>query len=94
MVTGRVPKEKKAAGNLVLQRAGMNASQAVNRMYDRLIEDQGTAFLESGSGQHTEAEWRAAVHLVDSIPSKRSSRFDDMSRSEIKAARLRARGLL
>ena len=38
MVTGRMTPQKKEAGNAILKRAGLNASQAINRLYDRLIE--------------------------------------------------------
>ena len=46
MVTGRMSVEKKTAGAEVLARAGMNASQAVNMLYDRLVEEQDVSFLE------------------------------------------------
>lgn len=94
MVTGRMPVRKKLEGNAVLEREGLNASQAINRMYERLAQDQSAAFLDPGSGEHTEAEWRAAAHFVDSLAVRRKTRFDEMSRAEVKAARLRDRGLL
>ena len=34
MVTGRMAPGKKRRGGLVLQREGLTASQAINRMYD------------------------------------------------------------
>ena len=39
MVTGRMAPGKKRRGGLVLQRDGLTASQAINRMYDKLIEN-------------------------------------------------------
>ena len=39
MVTGRMPERKKQQGLRVLKRDGMNASQAVNLLFDRLIEE-------------------------------------------------------
>ena len=40
MVTGRMPERKKQQGLRVLKRDGMNASQAVNLLFDRLIEGE------------------------------------------------------
>ena len=46
MVTGRMPERKKQQGLRVLKRDGMNASQAVNLLFDRLIEEgSGTAAM-------------------------------------------------
>lgn len=97
MVTGRMSREKKLAGNAVLSREGLSASQAINRMYERLAEDQSAGFLDSASEGHSRAEWLSAAHYVDSISSidrRRATKFDDMSRAEIKASRLHDRGLL
>ena len=38
MVTARMTQEKKEAGNRILERLGTNPSQAVNRLYDYLLE--------------------------------------------------------
>ena len=48
MVTGRMTPQKKEAGNAILKRAGLNASQAINRLYDRLIEERDAAFIQGG----------------------------------------------
>ena len=94
MVTGRMSAEKKAAGAEVLARAGMNASQAVNLLYDRLVEEQDVAFLQRH--EVTPYEWESAARLIDSIPSPVpiSTRFDNMTRGEIKLARAKARGVI
>lgn len=94
MVTSRMSAEKKEAGNAVLEKCGLNASQAINKMYDRLIRDQNADSIE-----HREVaphEWESAARLVDSICSKVpvSSRFDNMTRGEIKLERAKARGLV
>ena len=34
MVTGRMTPQKKEAGNAILKRAGLNASQAINRLHE------------------------------------------------------------
>lgn len=92
MVTGRMPEEKKADGVRILQREGLSASQAINLMFDKVIEGQSAAFLAAPSSDRR-AAWSAAAAFVDSIPKKRMTRFDDMSRAEAKMERLRARGL-
>ena len=94
MVTGRMSAEKKAAGNSVLEKNGMNASQAVNLLYDRLAAEQDTDFLEHGSP--TRHQWKMAAELVDSLAAKEfvHTPFDDMTRGEIKLARAMARGVI
>ena len=65
MVTGRMDAQKKAEGNTVLDKSGLNASQAINMLYDRLTQEQSADFLTikvADSGQ-----WQNAAMLVDSI---------------------------
>lgn len=49
MVTGRMTPQKKEAGNVILKRAGLNASQAINRLYDRLVEERDATFIQGVS---------------------------------------------
>ena len=94
MVTGRMSAEKKAAGNSVLEKKGMNASQAVNLLYDRLAEEQDTRFLEHE--KPTAHQWKMAAELIDGLAAKEfiHTRFDNMTRGEIKLARAKARGVI
>ena len=92
MVTGRMSAEKKAAGAEVLARSGMNASQAVNMLYDRLVEEQDASFLERHEVEPR--EWESAARLIDSIYIPVNPRFDNMTRGEIKLARAKARGVI
>ena len=46
MVTARMSQEKKEAGNRVLEQLGTNASQAVNRLYDYVLEKRQLPFPE------------------------------------------------
>jgi antitoxin component of RelBE/YafQ-DinJ toxin-antitoxin module len=94
MVTGRMDADKKERGNRILSRDGMTASQAINLMYDRLLSDQSTAFLSPESERPSQAAWARAAYAVDSISEPQISRFNDMSRAEIKVDRLRSRGLM
>lgn len=96
MVTGRMSPQKKEAGNAVLKRAGLNASQAINRVYDRLIEERDAAFLEEEERTLSDpVRWKLAAEYVDSLVLGHSepTRFDNMTKAEIKMDRLRARGL-
>ena len=66
MVTGRMAPGKKRRGGLVLQREGLTASQAINRMYDKLIENGDASFLTGIVAAEDEA-WDNAVEFVDSL---------------------------
>ena len=84
MVTARVLDEKKRKGARILAREGLSASQAINLMYDKMIEEGEAGFLRADSSRiGDEAKWAAASRFVDSLSSKRASRFDDMSASLI-----------
>ena len=90
MVTGRMSAEKKAAGNRILERAGLNASQAVNLLYDKLIEEGNPDFL---TYQKILPEaWKSAAKIIDAVYVPISGQFDNMTRGEIKLARAKAKG--
>lgn len=94
MVTGRMPEEKKSRATRILHREGFSASQAINLLFDRVI-DQGSAdFLRQKTEMPDDLRWRQAADFVDALSEKRASRFDDMSKAEIRVERLRARGLM
>ena len=95
MVTGRMDSSKKARGAHILQREGLNASQAINMLYDRIIEDGGVGFIAKREVmQAGAAAWRNAAEFVDALSVRAPSRFDDMSKAEIRAERLKGRGLM
>lgn len=96
MVTARMSPEKKEAGNRALEQLGTNASQAVNRLYDYVIENKQLPFPEPRErGKFTPEEIARAIAWVDSISTKRTSgRFSDMSIKEAKRERLIAKGLM
>ncbi len=94
MVTARMPMSKKEKGNSVLKRAGLTASEAINLLYDRLIEEQDASFVEPEPRRPTEAEWKEAFAFIDSIPKLPRSEFADMTLKEAKLHRLRSKGLL
>ena len=93
MVTGRMSQQKKDAGNAVLQRAGLTASAAINRMYD-LLEERGNAdFLAPPKPQRSQGEWRAAADFVRDLqlPFAIDQRFESMTKAQIKMERLASR---
>jgi len=92
MVTARMLDEKKRKGARILAREGLSASQAINLMYDKMIE--GFSGGPVGSRIGDEAKWAAASRFVDSLSSKRASRFDDMTKAEVRMERLRSRGMM
>ena len=94
MVTGRMTTEKKARGGRILQRDGLNASQAINLLYDRVISDGSAEFLTGKSVSPLATAWHNADQFVDSLSEKRTSRFDAMSDREIRIERLQKRGLM
>ena len=94
MVTGRMSAEKKAAGARVLEKAGLNASQAVNLLYDKLEEEQSADFLLHRKPEPR--EWESAAKFLKALasPTPIQSRFDTMTRGEIKLERARTRGVI
>ena len=95
MVTARMLAEKKRRGASILSQEGLSASQAINLMYDKLIEEGGAEFLNVGEpSAGDDARWAAAARFVDSLSSTRESRFDGMSKAEVRGDRLRAKGLM
>ncbi len=92
MVTGRMPAEKKAAGSKVLAKAGLNASQAINLLYDKLEREQNADFLTHKKPEAR--EWESAAKFLDALvsPFPISSRFDSMTRGEVKLDRAKSKG--
>ena len=61
MVTARMLDEKKRKGARILEREGLSASQAINLMYDKMIEEGEAGFLRADSSRiGDEAKWAAA----------------------------------
>lgn len=95
MVTARMAASKKRQGASILAQEGMSASQAINLMYDRLVDEGGAGFLLPGDERpRDDARWAAAARFVDSLSSPLGTRFDDMTKAEVRQHRLRAKGLM
>lgn len=88
MVTGRMSKAKKDAGNRVLRSMGISASQAINQLYDYLIEEHELPFKKERKPQRTKAQVQKALSFIDSIPA--TNAFSSMTDEEIKQSKLKA----
>ena len=93
-ISVRISAEKKAAGNAILERSGLTPSQGIGLLYDRLVEEGSADFLTQRETSPT--TWRSAAMLVDSIASTVAvkTRFDKMTRKQVKVERLKAEGKL
>ena len=92
MVTGRISAAKKAAGAKVLAKAGLNTSQAINLLFDKLAEEQNADFLLQRKPEPR--EWESAAKFLDSLHMPIDPRFEHMTRGEIKLERAKAKGLV
>ena len=93
MVTGRMDAQKKAEGMRILRREGLSASQAVNLLFDRVVAEGSCSFLYADATD-ARAAHAAAAPFVDALVVSQASRFDDMSKAQIRSERLRAKGLM
>lgn len=92
MVTGRISAEKKAAGAKVLAKAGLNTSQAINLLFDKLEEEQSVDFLIHRKPEPR--EWESAAKFIDSLHMPINPRFENMARGTVKLERAKAKGLV
>lgn len=93
MVTGRMGADKKARGGRILQKSGLSASQVINLLYDRIIREGNAEFLLD-EGARDNAAWENAARFVDSLSVEQATRFDDMTKAQIRVDRLKSRGLM
>lgn len=89
MVTGRMTPAKKEAGNRVLRSLGLNASQAINQMYDHLIDKGSLPFERQRKGEYSKAQIEEARAYARSIPKRNA--FSEMADEEIKAHKIKHR---
>ena len=94
IVTARMPKAKKDAGNRVLAQIGSNASQLINSAYDFLIQHGESPFAVPKEEEGVSAERLAeALARVEGMCLPASNRFASMSDDEIRRERLARQGL-
>ena len=89
MVTGRMAAAKKEAGNRVLEELGLNASQAINQMYDFLIKERTLPFVTQDEVKLDAERVKEARAFVRSIPRKNA--FYALTDDEIKRAKMARR---
>lgn len=87
MVTGRMSKAKKEAGNRILRSMGISASQAINQLYDYLIEEKELPFSQKRSPRRTKAQAKKAASFIDSIPVMNA--FSSMTDEEIRQRKIK-----
>lgn len=92
MVTGRMSVRKKQQGARALKQSGLSASEAINLLYDRIIAE-GTDWL-TGPSEPSKMHWHQAASFVDSLSKPCESRFDAMSKADIKRERLASKDLM
>ncbi|MDO4502725.1 MAG: type II toxin-antitoxin system RelB/DinJ family antitoxin [Coriobacteriia bacterium] len=99
MVTARVPRGKKQAGNAVIAGLGETTSGVINRLYDYIIANGALPFeRETGpsraSGEERARALREAQAWADEVCLPEGNRFATMTDDQIRAERLRDRGLM
>lgn len=68
MVTGRIDAGKKARVGQILQQNGMNASQAINLLYDKIEQTGNCNFLSKAPSVSANVEtWKRATSYIDSL---------------------------
>ncbi len=92
MVTARMSQSKKNAGNKILQELGYNASQAINELYDRILETHAWPLAPSKKEAVDPSDLAEALAFVDGIARVPSSEFVDMSPEEAKRRRVIEKG--
>ena len=87
MVTGRMAPGKKRRGGQILHREGLTASQAINRMYDCLIEKGDASFLTGNIVAEDEEAWFRAADFVDALSEKKDANPEASPEDAARAAR-------
>ncbi len=89
MVTARMNPAKKQAGNRVLEELGSSASQAINQLYDHLIEERALPFECDQKEMPSPERIAEARAFIGALP--RKNRFTDLTDDEAKRIRARER---
>ena len=92
MVTARMPQSKKDAGNEVLHKLGYTASQAINELYDRVLETQSWPLANAKMGAVDPRSLSEALSFVDGIARVGADDFVDIDLDEAKRRRLVEKG--
>lgn len=91
MVTGRMSSAKKAEGNRILREAGLNSSQAINMLYDRIVEERDVSFLIGEKRPASNESVQNAVIAIRGLKLGYSSDYATMTRGQVKLDRFAAK---
>ncbi len=92
MVTARMPQSKKDAGNEILHELGYSASQAINELYDRILETRAWPLAASKKAHVSSQDLDGALAFVDGISRVSPADFVEMTSDEAKQRRLMGKG--
>ncbi len=92
MVTARMSQSKKNAGNEILRELGYSASQAINELYDRVLETHAWPLESSKKAPINPQKLGEALAFIDGIARVSPNDFVDMSVNEAKQRRLIEKG--
>ena len=92
MVTARMSQSKKNAGNEILRELGYSASQAINELYDRVLETHAWPLALTKKSPISSQDLSDALAFVDGISRVSPDDFADMDGSEAKQRRLIEKG--
>lgn len=95
MATGRMSQAKKDAAFEILSKQGLNHSQAINLLYDKIIQEGSADFLLPHKEHVTASDIKSAASILSQLIIKPTAdRFHSMTIKEAKIDRLANRGLL
>lgn len=92
MVTGRVPLQKKVAATRVLNQIGVSTSQAINQLFDYLIQHGSLPFPQEERSQATAADMTEAREFICSMV--RPNAFSGMTDEQIKCHKAASMGYM
>jgi antitoxin component of RelBE/YafQ-DinJ toxin-antitoxin module len=92
MVTARMPQSKKDAGNKILRELGLNASLAVNELYDCILETHTWPLAAQKKSEIDTTQLANALAFVDSIARVPKDSFIDIDYDQAKRQRLIGKG--
>ena len=92
MVTARMPQSKKDAGNKILRELGLNASLAVNELYDYILETHTWPLAAKKTNEINALQLADALAFVDNIARVPKDSFIDIDYDQAKRQRLIEKG--
>ena len=90
LVSARMSPSKKEAGSRVLKKLGSNASQAINELYDYVIEHGALPWrtIDEAESRVTKEQLNDALDWVDGLQMSLSPEFAELTLKEARKQRL------